>query len=41
VEEVKDMVDAILQDRPPLVDPMDAYHAVRAVEMAYASASKL
>jgi UDP-N-acetylglucosamine 3-dehydrogenase len=41
VEEVKDMVDAILQDRPPLIDVMDAYRAVKTVEMAYASASRL
>ena len=41
VEEVKDMVDSILQDRPPLVDPRDTCAAVRAVEMAYESVSKL
>jgi predicted dehydrogenase len=41
VEEVKDMVDSILQDRRPLVDPMDTYRAVKAVEMAYESPMRL
>lgn len=30
--EIKDFVSAILEDRPPLVDPVDALYALRAVE---------
>lgn len=39
-QEVKDMVDSILKDRAPLVDPTDCYQAVKTVEMAYSSALK-
>jgi predicted dehydrogenase len=39
--EVKDMIDAIMDDREPLVNPVHAYNAVRAVEMAYESATAL
>lgn len=36
---VKDFVDAIWDDQPPKVDPMDAYYAVKIIEKAYESAS--
>ncbi len=32
VEEIKDFVTAVADDRPPLVDPADALYALRAVE---------
>jgi UDP-N-acetyl-2-amino-2-deoxyglucuronate dehydrogenase len=32
VAEIKDFVAAVLEDRPPLVDPQDALYALRAVE---------
>ena len=38
---VKDFVDAIWEDRPPKVDPMDAYYAVKIIEKAYESASAI
>ena len=37
IEEVKDVVQAIVDDRTPLIDPMYGYHAIQAVEAAYAS----
>lgn len=36
---VKDFVDAIWEDRPPTVDPMDAYYAIKVIEKAYEAAS--
>lgn len=35
--EVQDFVQAIIEDRPPLIDPMYGYHAVQVVEAAYRS----
>jgi UDP-N-acetyl-2-amino-2-deoxyglucuronate dehydrogenase len=35
--EIKDFVSAILEDRPPLVDPLDALYALRAAEAVYKS----
>jgi UDP-N-acetyl-2-amino-2-deoxyglucuronate dehydrogenase len=32
IEEVKDFVDAVYNDRAPTIDPMDGYYAVKAVE---------
>ncbi len=32
LEEIKDFVNAVAEDRPPLVDPADALYALRAVE---------
>ena len=32
VEEIKDFVMAVIEDRPPLVDPADALYALKAVE---------
>lgn len=40
VEEVKDFVNAVWEDRTPMVDPMDGYHALRVVEAAYVSAAE-
>jgi predicted dehydrogenase len=37
VAEVQDFVRAIIEDRPPLIDPMYGYHAVQVVEAAYRS----
>jgi predicted dehydrogenase len=37
IEEIKDFVQAIVNDQTPLIDPMDGYHAIHAVEAAYAS----
>lgn len=41
VEEVKDMVFATLEGRPPLVNPADCLEAVKVVEMALGSATTL
>jgi len=41
VEEVKDMVGSILEERAPLVNPADCLEAVKVVEMALGSASAL
>jgi len=38
VEEVKDFVNAILENRPPVVDPLDCCYAVHVIEKAYESA---
>ena len=38
---VKDFVDAIWDDRPPSVDPMDACYAVKVINAAYSSASEI
>ena len=35
--EVQDFVRAIIEDRPPLIDPMYGYHAVQVAEAAYRS----
>jgi predicted dehydrogenase len=35
---VKDFVDALWENRPPKVDPMDAYYAVKIIDKAYGSA---
>jgi UDP-N-acetyl-2-amino-2-deoxyglucuronate dehydrogenase len=37
IAEIKDFVSAILEDRPPLVDPADTLYAVQAAEAAYQS----
>jgi len=37
VAEVQDFARAIIQDRPPLIDPMYGYHAVQVAEAAYQS----
>jgi predicted dehydrogenase len=37
VAEVQDFARAILEDRPPLIDPMYGYYAVQVVEAAYQS----
>lgn len=37
VAEVADFVSAVLEDRPPLVDPADAVYAVQAVEAVFRS----
>ena len=37
IAEIKDFVSAILEDRPPLVDPADALYALRAAEAVYQS----
>jgi predicted dehydrogenase len=38
VEEVKDFVNSVWEDRPPTVDPLDCCYAVHIVEKAYESA---
>jgi UDP-N-acetyl-2-amino-2-deoxyglucuronate dehydrogenase len=38
VAEVQDFVDAISEDRPPAVDPLDCCYAVHVADQAYASA---
>jgi predicted dehydrogenase len=38
IEEVQDFVQAVLENRDPLIDPMDACYAVKVVEAAYRSA---
>ena len=37
VAEVQDFVRAIVEDRPPLIDPSYGYHAIQVVEAAYRS----
>ncbi len=37
VAEVQDFVQAIIEDRPPRIDPMYGYHAIQVVEAAYQS----
>jgi UDP-N-acetyl-2-amino-2-deoxyglucuronate dehydrogenase len=37
VEEVKDFVRSIIEDRPPTVDPQDCCYAVKVIEKAYES----
>lgn len=37
VAEIKDFVEAVIEDRPPLIDPADALYALRAVEAAIMS----
>ena len=37
VEEVKDFVRAVVENRPPAVDPLDCCYAVKVVEKAYES----
>jgi len=37
VAEVQDFARAIIEDRPPQIDPMHSYHAVQVVEAAYRS----
>jgi predicted dehydrogenase len=37
VEEVKDFVNAVVDDRQPTIDPQDGYYAVKAVEAVEAS----
>jgi predicted dehydrogenase len=37
VTEVQDFAKAIIENRPPLIDPMYGYHAVQVVEAAYRS----
>jgi predicted dehydrogenase len=34
---VQDFAKAIIENRPPLIDPMYGYHAVQVVEAAYRS----
>ena len=38
--EVQDFVEAIIEDRPPLIDPLYGYHAVKVAEAAYRSISE-
>jgi UDP-N-acetyl-2-amino-2-deoxyglucuronate dehydrogenase len=38
VEEVKDFINSVWEDRPPAVDPMDCCYAVHIIEKAYESA---
>ena len=38
VEEVKDFVHTVVENRPPTVDPLDCCYAVRVIEKAYESA---
>ncbi|MCL4560048.1 MAG: Gfo/Idh/MocA family oxidoreductase [Chloroflexi bacterium] len=38
VDEVKDFVTSVWEDRPPAVDPLDCCYAVRVIEAAYESA---
>jgi predicted dehydrogenase len=38
VEEVKDFVRTVVENRPPTVDPLDCCYAVRVIEKAYESA---
>jgi predicted dehydrogenase len=40
VEEVKDFVHTVVENRPPTVDPLDCCYAVRVVEKAYESVRK-
>jgi UDP-N-acetyl-2-amino-2-deoxyglucuronate dehydrogenase len=40
VAEVQDFIQAIIEDRPPLVDPLYGYHAVQVAEAAYRSISE-
>jgi UDP-N-acetyl-2-amino-2-deoxyglucuronate dehydrogenase len=40
VEEVKDFVRTVIEDRPPTVDPLDCCYAVKVVEKAYESVRK-
>jgi predicted dehydrogenase len=37
IAEIQDVVQAILDDRPPLIDPLYGYHAIQVVEAAYLS----
>ena len=37
VEEVKDFIAAIRDDRPPLINPMDGYYVIKVIEKAYQS----
>ena len=37
VEEVKDFVRTVVEDRPPTVDPLDCCYAVKVIEKAYES----
>jgi hypothetical protein len=37
VEEVKDFVRTVVEDRPPTVDPLDCCYAVKVIEKAYDS----
>ncbi len=37
IEEIRDFVQAVLEDRAPLINPMYGYHAIQAVEAAYLS----
>lgn len=39
IGEVGDFIQAVWDDRPPLIDPLDCYYAVRAIEKAYESAT--
>ncbi|GAC1566279.1 MAG: Gfo/Idh/MocA family oxidoreductase [Ktedonobacteraceae bacterium] len=39
IAEVQDFVQAIIEDRPPLIDPLYGYHAIQVVEAAYQSIS--
>jgi len=38
VEEVKDFVRTVIEDKPPTVDPLDCCYAVKVIEKAYESA---
>jgi UDP-N-acetyl-2-amino-2-deoxyglucuronate dehydrogenase len=38
VEEVKDFVHTVREDRPPTVDPLDCCYAIKVIERAYESA---
>jgi UDP-N-acetyl-2-amino-2-deoxyglucuronate dehydrogenase len=40
VAEVQDFIQAIIEDRPPLIDPLYGYHAVQVAEAAYRSISE-
>ncbi|MGA2502967.1 MAG: Gfo/Idh/MocA family oxidoreductase [Anaerolineales bacterium] len=40
VEEVKDFVRTVVEDRPPTVDPLDCCYAVKVIEKAYESVKK-
>ncbi|MGO8951294.1 MAG: Gfo/Idh/MocA family protein [Ktedonobacterales bacterium] len=40
VAEVQNFVQAIIEDRPPLIDPLYGYHAIQVAEAAYRSISE-
>jgi predicted dehydrogenase len=38
VEEVKDFISTVVENRPPTVDPLDCCYALKVIEKAYESA---